>query len=156
MAGYEQTIIIGNLGRDPEKRFTKDGQTAVTGFSVAVTNRWNDRQTGQPQEKTNWYNVSCWGRMADTMDDLRQRGALVKGKQVMVTGTVTARAYTGNDGQLRSSLELRAQNVQLLGNRADDMGRSSSSSSSSSSDYSGGDNYDNDFPPPQDENDIPF
>ena len=154
MAGYEQTIIIGNLGRDPEKRFTRDGQTAVTGFSVAVTNRWNDRQTGQPQEKTNWYNVSCWGRMADTMDNLRQRGALVKGKQVMVIGTVTARAWTGNDGQMRASLELRAQNVQLLGNRSDDNdGGGSSSSSSSSGD---GGNYDDDFAPPQDENDIPF
>lgn len=138
MAGYEQCIIIGNAGRDAEMRYTQSG-TPVTGFSVAVTNRWRDRQTQELRERTNWYNVSCWGRLAETAAQL-----VKKGQQIMVVGSVTARPYMGNDGQPRASLDLRADNFQLLGSRGDNEGDNRS--------------YDDDdfSPPPNDVDDIPF
>lgn len=113
MAGYEQTIIIGNVGRDPETRQIPSGET-VTSFSMAVTRTWRDRSTNEQKEATNWYNVNLWGnRFEGVLPYIR------KGKQLMVLGTVTARPYMGNDGTAKASLELRADTVQLLGNRGD-------------------------------------
>jgi single-strand DNA-binding protein len=141
MAGYEQTIVVGNVGRDAEMRYTQSG-AAVTSFSVAVTTRWTDGQTNERREKTNWYSVSCWGRQAEIANQYVR-----KGTQIMVIGTVSARAYTGQDGQPRSSLDLRCNSFQLLSGRDDaggggggDMGR-------------GYDEYSN---APQDMDDIPF
>jgi single-strand DNA-binding protein len=111
--GYEQTIIIGNVGRDPETRNIPSGET-VTSFSIAVTRTWRDRTTNEQREATNWYNVSLWGNRWDgVLPYIR------KGKQLMVIGTVTARGYIGQDGAAKASLELRADTVQLLGNRGD-------------------------------------
>ncbi|QPC82323.1 single-stranded DNA-binding protein [Phototrophicus methaneseepsis] len=142
MAGYEQTIVVGNVGRDPELRYTQSG-AAVTGFSVAVTTRWTDRQTNERREKTNWYSVSCWGRLAEVANQYVR-----KGTQIMVVGTVTARAWSDQGGESRASLDLRADNFQLLGSRNDNM------------DNGGGSNYnyDDDYnaPPPQNIDDIPF
>jgi len=139
MAGWEQCVIVGNVGRDPEMRDLPSG-TAVSNFSVAVTTRWNDRQTGEKREKTNWYNCSAFGRQAEIVNQYVR-----KGTQIMVVGTVSARAYTGNDGSPRASLDMRVDNFQLLGSRGDSSGDSSSSS------------YDENFgPPPQDMDDIPF
>lgn len=140
MAGYEQTIIVGNVGRDPEMRFTQGG-AAVTGFSVAVTTRWTDRQSNEQREKTNWYSVSCWGRLAEVANQYVR-----KGTQIMVIGTVTARAWTDQGGEPRASLDLRADNFQLLGRRGDNTGDDRSS------------NYDTEYnaPPPQNIDDIPF
>lgn len=117
MAGYEQTIIVGNVGRDPETRYTQSG-ASVTSFSVAVSRRWKDKTSGETKENTNWYNVSCWGAIGDTVVKF-----VKKGTQIMVTGTVSARAYTGTDGQMRSSLDLRADNFQLLGGRGENTGQ---------------------------------
>lgn len=142
MAGYEQTIIVGNVGRDPELRQTQSG-ASVTGFSVAVTTRWTDRQTNERREKTNWYSVSCWGRLAEVANQYVR-----KGTQIMVIGTVTARAWTDNNGESRASLDLRADNFQLLGSRNDNMGDGGS----------GGydDEYSSSSNPPQNIDDIPF
>lgn len=143
MAGYEQTIIVGNVGRDPELRQTQSG-ASVTGFSVAVTTRWTDRQTNERREKTNWYSVSCWGRLAEVANQYVR-----KGTQIMVIGTVTARAWSDNNGESRASLDLRADNFQLLGSRNDNYDDNGSSS------------YDDEYssssaPPPQNIDDIPF
>jgi single-strand DNA-binding protein len=108
---YEQTIIIGNVGRDAEMRYTPSG-APVCSFSVAVSTRWTDKQTNEKKEKTNWYNVSFWNRQAETAAQY-----VKKGTQIMVIGTVTARAYMANDGQAKASLELRGDNFQLLGSR---------------------------------------
>lgn len=110
---YEQTIIVGNVGRDPETRQIQSGET-VTSFTVAVTRRWRDRNTNEMREATSWYNVSLWGnRFEGVLPYIR------KGRQVMVVGTVTARPYTGQDGTPKASLDLRADTIQLLGNRGD-------------------------------------
>lgn len=142
MAGYEQSTIVGNVGRDPEMRYLQSGAN-VTSFSVAVTTRWTDRNTQEKREKTNWYNVSCWGRLAEIANQY-----VTKGTQIMVVGTVSARAWTGQDGEARASLDLRAESFQLLGGRDDNMSGGNSGSSNN--------NYDNSSPPPQELDDIPF
>lgn len=150
---YHQTIIVGNLGRDPEMRQLPSG-TQVCNMNIAVNETWNDRQTGERRDKTTWYRVAVWGRQAETVNQYLQ-----KGSQVMVIGTVEARAYMNNAGEPAASLELRAQTVRFLSNRNDNQGYSDSGDS----DYSQGNagsssgNYDNDFsPPPDDVDDIPF
>jgi single-strand DNA-binding protein len=112
-----KVTIIGNLGRDPETRYTPSGALNVQ-FSVAASRRWRDAQ-GQDQENTTWFRVTAWGRLAETMVTLSERGALSKGKQVYVEGRIEAREYTGSDGQVRTSLDVNASEIQLLGNRQD-------------------------------------
>lgn len=137
MAGYQQTIIIGNVGRDPEFKFTSSG-VAVCSFSVAVTERWTDRATNERKEKTNWYRVSAWRGLAETCNQYVR-----KGMQIMVVGSVEARGYTNNAGEAAASLELTARDIQFLGSRGGEGGE-----------YGG---FEDDFAaPPRDVNDIPF
>lgn len=136
MAGFEQTIIIGNLGRDPEMKFLPSG-IAVTNFSVAVTTSWTDKNTGERNERVNWYKCAAWGKQAEIANQY-----LKKGRQVMVQGTPEARAYMGKDGEPKASLELRVQSFQFLGSR------DSNSAEQQSNSQSPVDNDDND--------DIPF
>ncbi len=139
MAGFQQTIIIGNVGRDPELRYTSSG-TAVCSFTVAVTERWTDRATNEKREKTNWYRVNAWRGLGETCNMYVR-----KGMQIMVSGNVEASSYLGQDGQPRATLELTARDVQFLGGRGE--GQS----------MGGDDNsYDSYNTPPATENDIPF
>lgn len=117
MAGVCKVILVGNLGRDPETRYTPNGAMNVQ-FTMAVSRRFTD-QSGQQQERTTWFRVTGWGRLAETLDSLTQSGYLVKGKQVFVLGTLEAREYQDQQGQTRTSLDVRAEEVQLLGSRAD-------------------------------------
>lgn len=121
-----KAIVIGNLGRDPETGYTPSGTMNVK-FSIAASRRFRDSQ-GQDQERTTWFNVTCWGKLAETVDGLAQRGFIGKGRQVYVEGRLESREYQGQDGQTRTSLDLNATEVQLLGNRGD----------SQSGDYAGG------------------
>ena len=111
---YQQIVIVGNTGRSPEMRYTPTG-VAVCDFSVAVNERW--MKDGETQERTTWFRVSCWNKLAETVNQYVQ-----KGRQVMVVGTVDASAWTGNDGEPKATLELRAREVKFLGNRDDDQG----------------------------------
>jgi single-strand DNA-binding protein len=113
MAGYQYTIIIGNVGRDPELRYTQGG-VAVCDFSVAVSRRWNDRNSGQQREETTWFRVSAWRGLAETVSQY-----VHKGMQVMVTGEVKASAYLGNDGQARATLEITARDIQFLSRKGE-------------------------------------
>ena len=114
---YNKVTIIGNLGQDPETRYTPSGTMNVQ-FSVATSRRFNDRD-GQQQESTIWFRVTAWGRLAETLDKLTQSGALAKGRQVFVEGRLEQREFTGRDGQTRSSLDVNASEFQLVGNRGD-------------------------------------
>jgi single-strand DNA-binding protein len=111
--GWHQTIIVGNLGGDPELRYLQSGR-AVCNFSVAVSERWRDRQTGEQQEKTTWYRVAVWGAQAENCNTY-----LAKGRQVLVIGNVSVRGYVNNNGEAAASLDLTARNVQFLGGRDD-------------------------------------
>ena len=112
MAGYQYTIIIGNVGRDPELRYTQSG-IAVANFSVAVSRKWTDKNTNEPREKTTWFKVSAWRGLAETVNQY-----VHKGMQIMVTGRISASAYLSKDnGEARASLELNALEIQFLGRR---------------------------------------
>lgn len=112
MASVNKVILIGNLGRDPEVRFTQGG-TAVANFTMATTERWSD-PSGEKKEKTEWHRVVVWGKQAEIAGEY-----LRKGKQVYVEGSLQTREWTDREGQKRYTTEVRAQRFQLLG-RADD------------------------------------
>lgn len=109
--------IVGNLGRDPETRYTPNGRMNVA-LNVAVGHRFRD-QSGQQQERTNWFRVTAWGTQAENLDRMAQQGWLVKGRTVFVSGRFEAREYTANDGTQRTSLDITANEVQLVGPRPD-------------------------------------
>ncbi|MGI6367644.1 MAG: single-stranded DNA-binding protein [Anaerolineae bacterium] len=110
---YQKIVIIGRLGRDPEMRYTPQG-TAVTSFSVATDRVWTD-QSGQRQQRTTWFRVSAWGRLAETTNQY-----LSKGRLVMVEGEMQEpRPWQSQTGEWRANLEVRATNVQFLGGRGE-------------------------------------
>ena len=110
---WHQTIIVGNLGGDPELRYLQSGR-AVCNFSVAVSERWRDRNTNEQQERTTWYRVAAWGPLGETCNQY-----LARGRQVMVIGNVQARGYINNNGEAAASLDLTARDVRFLGGRGD-------------------------------------
>ena len=140
---YQQITIVGNVGRDPEMRYTPSG-AAVCDFSVAVNERWTDRQSNELQEKTTWFRVTCWNRLAETVNQYVQ-----KGRQVLVVGSIDASAWTGQDGEARATLELRAFTVKFLGRRDDMEGGYNSGPSGQQDMGYGGE-------PPSNVGDIPF
>lgn len=117
MASTAKVTIVGNLGGDPETRYTPSGKMNVR-FSIATNRRFTD-QSGQLQERTTWFRVTAWGGLAETMDRLAQNGALAKGKQVFVEGRLDANEYQDQQGQTRTSLDVFANEVLLLGSRDD-------------------------------------
>ena len=112
--------LVGNLGNDPETGYTPNGRMNVK-LSVAVSRRFNDSQ-GQQQERTAWYRVTAWGRLAENIDNLTQQGAVRKGSQVYVSGRLDPREYTDNTGQQKTSLDVNASEFQILGSRRDNEG----------------------------------
>ena len=120
MAGISKVILVGNLGRDPETRYTPNGTMNVR-FTMAVSRRFRD-QGGQDQERTTWFQVTAWGKLAETVDRLSQSGYLGKGKQVYVEGRLESREYQDQQGQTRFSLDVNATELQLLGSRGDTEG----------------------------------
>jgi single-strand DNA-binding protein len=116
---YHKVIIAGNLGRDPEMRYTPDG-TPVTTFSVATNRRWTTPDGGRGEE-TAWFRVTAWRRQAEICNEY-----LRKGRQVLVEGhlrpdpaTGGPRVWTGNDGVSRASFEVTALRVVFLGGRGE-------------------------------------
>jgi single-strand DNA-binding protein len=132
MAGVNKVIIVGNVGRDPEVRFTKAG-TAVATFSVATSERFKDRD-GQPQERTEWHRVVAWAQLADICGKY-----LRKGKQVYIEGRLQTRDWEDKDGNKRYTTEVVANVMQMLGRREDDGGSYSDDSSSRGGSAGGGD-----------------
>jgi len=113
---YQKVIIIGRLGADPEMRYTPSGQS-VTNFSVATDRRWTDAN-GQQQQRTTWFRVSAWGKLAETCNKF-----LAKGRLVLVEGEIQEpRVYQGRDGKWRASLNMNAREVKFLGSKRDDSG----------------------------------
>ncbi len=111
---YQKIIIVGNLGQDPEMRYTPDG-TPVTNFSVAVNRSWNSTDGSQGKETT-WFRVTAWRRQAEVAAEY-----LSKGRQVMVEGRMTPdeatggpRVWTGQDGVTRANFEITAQRIIFL------------------------------------------
>ena len=103
--------IMGNLGKDPELRYLAD-QTATTSISIAYTEKWRDKKTGQPQESTEWFTVVLYGRHAETVC-----GYMKKGDCIMVWGKMKSRRYTGKDGIERTVHEVIANEMQIINTR---------------------------------------
>ncbi len=111
--GVNKVILIGNLGADPEVRYTPSGDAMAT-MSLATSETWKDKQTGQTQERTEWHRVVLFGRLAEIAGEY-----LKKGRQVYIEGTLRTRKWQGQDGQDRYTTEIIAREMQLLGVRGD-------------------------------------
>lgn len=116
---YQKLIIVGNLGRDPEMRYTSDG-TPVTNFSVATNRRWTNPD-GSQGEETVWFRVSAWRRLAEVCNQYLQKGrqVLIEGQLKPDPATGGPRMWTGNDGVARASYEVTALTVKFLGGRGE-------------------------------------
>ena len=132
-----KVILVGNLGKDPDVRFTASGR-AVCKFPVATSERWTDQQ-GQKQERTEWHNVVVWGKQAETCGQY-----LAKGRQVFVEGSIHTRSYDDKDGNKRYITEIVARDVRFLGGGR---GGAEAPASAPAGEEAG---------PPSEEDDIPF
>jgi len=112
---FNRIIIVGNLGRDPELRYTAQG-TPVCSFSMATNERRKDRN-GEMQDHTTWFRITLWNRLAETASQYLQ-----KGKQVYIEGRLRVEEYIDRDGKPRHSLEVFATDMQFIGSRGDDSG----------------------------------
>ena len=113
MASVNKVIIVGNLGRDPETRYLPSGE-AVTNISVATTETWKDKASGEKKEATEWHRIAFFGKLAEIAGEY-----LKKGSQVYVEGQLRTRKYQDKEtGKDRYSTEIRADRMQMLGSRA--------------------------------------
>ena len=127
MASVNKVILVGNLGRDPELRYTQGG-SAVTNFMLATNEKWRDKD-GNNQERTEWHRIVVWGRSAENCAQYLQ-----KGSSVFVEGRLQTREWEDKDGNKRSTTEINALSVQFLGSRSGGGGRGSAGGDPSPSD----------------------
>ena len=123
MAGINKVILIGNLGKDPEVRYTPSG-AAVANFSIATSEEWKDKNTGEKQERTEWHRIVAFGRLGEICGEY-----LHKGKQVFIEGRLQTKAWEDRDGNKRWTTEIVALGMQMLGS-ATKGGRAESSDKS--------------------------
>ena len=115
MAGVNKAILIGNLGRDPELKYTQSGQ-AVVNFSIATSENWTDK-SGEKQERTEWHRIVAWGKTGELCAQY-----LSKGRTVYVEGRIQTREWEDREGQKRTTTEINAQTVTFIGGRGDSGG----------------------------------
>lgn len=131
MASVNKVILIGNLGADPEVRYTQGGQ-AVASLRIATSETWNDKD-GNKQEKTEWHSVTVWGKQAEHCGQY-----LTKGRSVYVEGRLESREYDDKEGVKRKVWEVTASNVTFLGSKGDDSGAGASEGQRGGSGRAGG------------------
>lgn len=161
MAGVNKVILVGNLGQDPEVRYSTSG-SPVANFSIATSESWNDKN-GQRQERTEWHRIVAWGKLAELCGEY-----LSKGRQVYVEGKLQTRNWEDRDGNKRYTTEIIANQVTFLGGRegaspgggsrrpAQDENRySGGGGSGPAAGGSNGGGYDY-GPPPMTDDDVPF
>src|SRR5258708_38128026 len=111
MASVNKVILIGNLGRDPETRYSPDG-AAITNVSIATTSQWKDKNTGEKREETEWHRVAFFGRLAEIATEY-----LKKGSPVYIEGRLRTRKWQDKQGTERYSTEIVGNDMQMLGSR---------------------------------------
>ena len=111
MASLNRSLLIGNVGNDPEIRTINNEQGKVASFRLATTERYKDRN-GEVKENTEWHQVTAWGKLADIVEKM-----VKKGSQLYVEGKITTRKWTDKDGNDRFTTEIRAEGIQLLGKK---------------------------------------
>lgn len=109
MGSVNKVILVGNLGRDAELRYTPGGAPVAT-LNLATTEVWNDKTSGQKQEKTEWHRIVLWGKSAESLSEY-----LTKGKQIFVEGRLQTRKWQDKDGHDKYTTEIRADRITLLG-----------------------------------------
>jgi len=109
MGSVNKVILVGNLGRDAELRYTPGGAPVAT-LNLATTEVWNDKASGQKQEKTEWHRIVLWGKSAESLSEY-----LVKGKQIYVEGRLQTRKWQDKDGNDKYTTEIRGDRIVLLG-----------------------------------------
>lgn len=124
MPNFQRTTIIGHVGGDPERRQVGDSQ--VANFSVAVTDKWTDKSTGELRESVTWYRCNVWGKAVDTIMKY-----VLKGNAIMCEGNVSARAYLTDSGEARASLELKVYSFTFLGSGNSTNGQASNNGNQS-------------------------
>jgi single-strand DNA-binding protein len=129
-----RATLIGNLGRDPETRYTQSG-TAVGNFSIACSEKWKDKNSGEWKERTEWINIVAWGKLAEICGEY-----LSKGSQVYIEGRIQTRKWQDKEGTDRYTTEIVASEMKMLGGKKAERRENE--------DYAG--------PPPADDDDIPF
>jgi single-strand DNA-binding protein len=107
--GINKVIVVGNLGADPETRYTSSG-SAITSLRIATSEQWTDKQSGEKQERTEWHRVKLFGRLAEISGEY-----LKKGRQVYIEGSLRTDKYTDKDGVERYSTDIIANEMQMLG-----------------------------------------
>ncbi len=147
--GINKVILIGNLGADPETRYMPSGG-AVTNLSIATSDQWKDKQTGEQKERTEWHKVAMFGRLAEIAAEY-----LRKGSQVYVEGRLQTRKWQDRDGNDRYTTEIIANEMQMMGGRG---GGGSSNYSQAGGDTGRSQGSGQSSPPPADDfdDDIPF
>ena len=128
--GVNKVILVGNLGRDPEVRYSPNGQ-AVANITLATSESWKDKNTGDKQERTEWHRVVFFGRLAEIAGEY-----LKKGMQVYVEGRLQTRKWQDKEGQDRYTTEIVASEMQMLGSRGGAGGGDYSQDTSTSYDQS--------------------
>jgi len=116
MASVNKVIILGNLGRDPETRYMPSGD-AMTTISIATTDSWKDKASGEKKESTEWHRVTFFGKLAEIAGQY-----LKKGSSVYVEGSLRTRKYTDKDGIEKYATDIRADTMQMLGGKPNSTG----------------------------------
>jgi len=124
MASVNKVILIGNLGKDPEVRYTASG-TAVANFNIATNESWTTKE-GKREERTEWHKIVCWAKTAEICGEY-----LSKGRTVYIEGRLQTREWTDKEGQKRYTTEIVAQTVQFIGGRGEGGSRESGSADTS-------------------------
>ncbi|MCP4680731.1 MAG: single-stranded DNA-binding protein [Desulfobacterales bacterium] len=120
MAGVNKAILIGHLGQDPEVRYTSSG-VAVANFSIATSEEWTDKNSGEKQKRTEWHKIVAWRRLGEICGEY-----LKKGRQVYIEGRLQTKSWEDRDGNKRYTTEIIANQMQMLGSAADKGGRAES------------------------------
>jgi single-strand DNA-binding protein len=142
MASLNKVMLIGNLGKDPELRYTASGQ-AVASFSLATSEKFKDKTSGEWQERTEWHKVTMWGKLGELAGEF-----LAKGKTVFIEGRLQTRKYE-KDGVTHYSTEIVGDKMEFLSGK----GEKAAAGDSSAPPKTGGGNYEE---PPIPDDDIPF
>jgi single-strand DNA-binding protein len=146
MASINKVILIGNLGRDPELKYTQSGQ-AVCNFSIATTEKWKGKDGGM-QEKTEWHRIVAWGKTGELCSQY-----LSKGRPVYIEGRLQTRDWEDKEGNKRQTTEINANTVQFLGGAPAGGGGAPAGGGARAA---GSASEDPGFPPPTPDDDIPF
>lgn len=109
-----KVLLIGRLGKDPERRFLPTSGEPVVNFSLATSTNWKDKTTGQKQEKTEWHNITIFGKLAEVAATY-----LKKGQQVYLEGRISSRKYTGSDNTERTAYDIICHEMVMLGSKND-------------------------------------